>query len=131
MEVYLRICVGELWQKRLMAAGFQKTFEIGRAYRNEGSSPEHLQEFMNLEFYWAYADYRDGMKLVQELYQKIAVEIYGTTKFEYRGQSFDLAGDWGVIDYVDIVAEKTGIDLLSASDEALAQKLDELGVVYE
>ncbi len=56
MPVYMRICIGELWQKRLMAAGYPKTFEIGRAYRNEGSSPEHLQEFTNLEFYWAYAD---------------------------------------------------------------------------
>lgn len=52
MPVYLRISIGELWQKRLMAAGFPKVFEIGRAYRNEGTSPEHLQEFTNLEFYW-------------------------------------------------------------------------------
>lgn len=50
-----------------MAAGFEKTFEIGRAYRNEGSSPDHLQEFTNMEFYWAYANYNDGMKLAQEL----------------------------------------------------------------
>jgi lysyl-tRNA synthetase class 2 len=57
MPVYLRISVGELWQKRLMAAGFPKTFEIGRVYRNEGSSPDHLQEFTNMEFYWAYANY--------------------------------------------------------------------------
>ena len=81
VEVYMRICVGELWQKRLMAGGFPKTFEIGRAYRNEGSSPEHLQEFTNMEFYWAYADYKDGMQLVQELYQKIALEVYGKTQF--------------------------------------------------
>ncbi|MFN4181409.1 MAG: amino acid--tRNA ligase-related protein, partial [Candidatus Paceibacteria bacterium] len=69
LPVYLRISVGELWQKRLMAAGFPKTFEIGRVYRNEGSSPDHLQEFTNMEFYWAYADYNDGMKLVEKLYQ--------------------------------------------------------------
>jgi len=61
LDVFLRISVGELWQKRLMAAGFPKTFEIGRVYRNEGSSPEHLQEFTNMEFYWGWADYRDGM----------------------------------------------------------------------
>jgi lysyl-tRNA synthetase class 2 len=53
LDMYLRISVGELWQKRLMAAGLPKTFEIGRVYRNEGSSPEHLQEFTNLEFYWS------------------------------------------------------------------------------
>jgi lysyl-tRNA synthetase class 2 len=71
IDVYLRISIGELWQKRLMAAGFPKTFEIGRAYRNEGTSPEHLQEFTNMEFYWAYADYEDGMKLVEDLYRTI------------------------------------------------------------
>ncbi len=77
MEVYLRISIGELWQKRLMAAGFDKTFEIGKAYRNEGSSPEHLQEFTNLEFYWAYANYEDGMKFVRELYIEIAQKVFG------------------------------------------------------
>jgi lysyl-tRNA synthetase class 2 len=81
VDVYLRICVGELWQKRLMAGGFPKTFEIGRAYRNEGSSPEHLQEFTNMEFYWGYADYEMGMQLVQEMYQTIAREVYGKTTF--------------------------------------------------
>ncbi len=65
LDVFLRISVGELWQKRLMAAGFEQTFEIGPVFRNEGSSPDHLQEFTNMEFYWAYANYRDGMKLTQ------------------------------------------------------------------
>jgi len=73
LDVYLRISVGELWQKRLMAAGYEKTFEIGRVYRNEGSSPDHLQEFTNMEFYMAYADYEIGMKITQELYQEIAL----------------------------------------------------------
>ncbi len=131
VEVYMRICIGELWQKRLMAGGFPKTFEIGRAYRNEGSSPEHLQEFTNMEFYWAYADYEDGMKLVQELYQKIAIETYGRTTFTAKWHSFDLAGNWPKIDYLDIVEEKTGINLLTASDEEMKAKLHELWVRYE
>ncbi len=63
LDVYLRISVGELWQKRLMAAGYEKVFEIGRVYRNEGSSPDHLQEFTNMEFYWAYADYELGYEI--------------------------------------------------------------------
>ncbi len=73
-----------------MAAGFQKTFEIGRAYRNEGSSPDHLQEFTNMEFYWAYADYNDGMTIVKDLYRTIAQEVFGTTKFTTREHTFDL-----------------------------------------
>ena len=64
IDVFMRISVGELWQKRLMAAGYERVFEIGRVYRNEGSSPDHLQEFTNMEFYWAYADYEMGMKII-------------------------------------------------------------------
>ncbi|MCU0678211.1 MAG: lysine--tRNA ligase [Candidatus Pacebacteria bacterium] len=131
MPVYMRICIGELWQKRLMAAGYPKTFEIGRAYRNEGSSPEHLQEFTNLEFYWAYADYRDGMTFVRDLYRHIALEVFGTTKFEMRGHSFDLGDEWTEIDYAQTILDKTGIDILTASDEQMVAKLAELGVKYE
>lgn len=131
LDVFLRISVGELWQKRLMAAGFPKTFEIGRVYRNEGSSPEHLQEFTNMEFYWAYADYNDGMTLVQELYRYVAQETFGTTSFETRGHKFDLADDWEKIDYVSKVKEVTGVDVLQASEKEMKAKLDELGVKYE
>ena len=131
MPVYLRISIGELWQKRLMAAGFPKVFEIGRAYRNEGTSPEHLQEFTNLEFYWAYADYRDGMKFVQDLYRTIATEVFGTTKFSARGHDFDLADEWKEIDYVTEVETQTGINILSASDADMESKLKELGVKYD
>jgi len=131
MPVYLRISIGELWQKRLMAAGFPKVFEIGRAYRNEGTSPEHLQEFTNLEFYWAYADYRDGMKFVQDLYRTIATEVFGTTKFSARGHDFDLADEWKEIDYVTEVKTQTGVNVLTATDEEMKAKLVELNVKYD
>jgi lysyl-tRNA synthetase class 2 len=131
LDVYMRISIGELWQKRLMAAGFEKTFEIGRAYRNEGSSPNHLQEFTNMEFYWAYADYNMGMEMVTALYRHIAKEVYATTKFEARGLKFDLSDEWVKIDYVDEIKKQTGIDALVATDEELKQKLDELEVKYE
>ncbi len=131
VNVFLRISIGELWQKRLMAAGFPKTFEIGRAYRNEGTSPEHLQEFTNMEFYWAYADYKDGMKLTQEMYQYIAKETFGKTEFATRGHTFDLAGEWPVIEYVEEIKKQTGIDVLSASESDMKVKLDKLGVKYE
>lgn len=131
LDVYLRISVGELWQKRLMAAGYEKTFEIGRVYRNEGSSPDHLQEFTNLEFYWAYADYEMGMELVQEMYQEIAQKVFGRTKFTTRGFEYDLAGTWPKIDYREEVQRQTGIDVLQATDEEMTNKLQELGVKYE
>ncbi len=131
MGVYLRISVGELWQKRLMAAGFPKTFEIGRVYRNEGSGPDHAQEFTNMEFYWSFADYNDGMDLVQEMYRKIAREVFGTTKFTTRGHTFDLADEWVKIDYTEEIKKQTGIDIASASEKDLAAKLRELNVKYE
>lgn len=131
IDVYLRISVGELWQKRLMSAGFPKTFEIGRVYRNEGSSPEHLQEFTNMEFYWSYANYNDGMKLVEEMYRHIAKEVFGKTEFVAKGHKFDLASEWQKIDYVKHVEEVTGINVLTAGEEEMKSKLDELGVEYE
>lgn len=131
MPVYMRISIGELWQKRLMAAGYPKTFEIGKAYRNEGTSPEHLQEFTNLEFYWAYADYEDGMRFVQELYRTIAREVFGTTAFTMRDHTFDLADEWVLIDYTDTIKDKTGIDIHTATMEEMQAKLQELGVRYE
>jgi lysyl-tRNA synthetase class 2 len=114
-----------------MAGGFPKTFEIGRAYRNEGSSPDHLQEFTNMEFYWAYANYEDGMKLVEEMYRYIAKTVYGKTQFSARGHTFDLADDWRRVDYITAVKEKTGIDILTATDDDMRKKLDELGVKYD
>lgn len=130
-EVYLRISVGELWQKRLMAAGFPRTFEIGRVFRNEGSSAEHTQEFTNMEFYMAYASYKDGMALVQKLYQRIAEEVFGTTKFKTRNYDFDLSGEWPMIDYRDEVKKQTNIDVLESSEKEMANKLEELNIKYE
>lgn len=131
LDVYLRISIGELWQKRLMAAGYPKTFEIGRAYRNEGTSPDHAQEFTNMEFYWSFADYEDGMELVKEMYRKIASEVFGTTKFTTRGHTFDLADEWVKIDYAGEIKKQTGIDILTATEKEIMKKLDSLEVKYE
>ncbi len=131
LDVYMRICIGELWQKRLMAAGFPRTYEIGRAYRNEGSSPDHLQEFTNCEFYTAYSDYKDGMKLVSELYRTIAREVFGTTTFTTRGHTFNLDDEWKHITYRDEILNQTGIDIETAKDEEIISKLQSLNVKYD
>ena len=131
LDVYLRISIGELWQKRLMAAGFPKTFEIGRAYRNEGTSPEHAQEFTNMEFYWAFANYNDGMALVREMYIYIVEKVFGTTKFTAKGHTFDLADEWVKIDYKEEILKQTGIDIFKADEKEMEAKLKELGVVYD
>lgn len=131
LPVFLRISVGELWQKRLMAGGFPKTFEIGRAYRNEGSSPDHLQEFTNMEFYWAFADYHDGMDLVARLYRTIAQEVFGKTEFTTRGHTFDLAEDWVLIDYTEEIKKQTGVDITNTTQKEMEETLQKLGVKYE
>ena len=131
LDLYLRISVGELWQKRLLAGGFEKTFEIGRVYRNEGTSAEHLQEFTNLEFYWAYAGAKEGMKLCRELYIYIAEKVFGRTKFETRGFKFDLADEWPEIDYAKEIKRQTSVDIAKASEKEIKNKLDELGVAYK
>ncbi len=131
LPLFLRISVGELWQKRLMGAGFAKTFEIGRAYRNEGSDANHLQEFTNMEFYWAYANYKDGMKLAEELYKKIAQDVFGTLEFETRGHKFNFGSKWEVIDYRETIKKETGIDILETTHDEVKNKLDKLKVVYD
>ncbi len=131
LDVYLRISIGELWQKRLMAAGFTKTFEIGRAYRNEGTSPEHAQEFTNMEFYSAYTDFNDGMKLVREMYIDIAKAVFSTTKFTSKGHTFDLVDEWVKIDYAEEIKKQTGVDIHTASEKEMEKKLKELGVEYD
>lgn len=131
IDVFLRISVGELWQKRLLAGGFEKVFEIGRSYRNEGTSPNHLQEFTNMECYQAFADYEEGMRLVEELYKHIAIEVYGTTAFTRGTYAFDFNDTWKRISYAEEIRLQTGIDIEQASDDVIRAKLSELGVSYD
>jgi len=131
MDVYLRISTGELWQKRLMVAGFNKTFEIGRQFRNEGMDAEHLQDYTQMEFYWAYADYNDGMKFVEEMYKYIAEETFGTLKFKIKDFDIDLGGKWEMYDYVETIKKMTGVDILSANVKDIENKLKELKIEYD
>lgn len=131
MDVYLRISMGELWQKKLMVAGLEKTFEIGRQFRNEGMDAEHLQDYSQMEFYWAYANYEMGMDLVEEMYKYIAQEAFGTLKFKIKGFEIDLGKKWERYDYRETVLNMTGIDVLKASEKEIKAKLDELKVEYD
>ena len=131
MEVYLRISMGELWQKKLMVAGFEKTFEIGRQFRNEGMDGEHLQDYTQMEFYWAYADHKQGMELVEEMYQYIAETTFGTTKFKIKGFDIDLAGKWERYDYRGVISQQTRVDITEASLLEIKKALDRLGIKYD
>lgn len=130
MDVYLRIAP-ELWLKRLMVAGFSKVFEIGRIFRNEGMDAEHLQDYTVMEFYWAYSDYEQGMKLVEELYREIALKTFNTLQFKIKGFDIDLGQAWERYDYTQTILDKTGIDISKASLSEIEEKLVELGVNYD
>jgi lysyl-tRNA synthetase class 2 len=131
LDVFLRISAGELWQKKLMVAGFAKTFEIGRVFRNEGMDMEHLQDFSFVEFYWAYADYEQGMRLAEELYKHVAQEVFGTLKFTIGKFEVDLGKKWERYDFRATVKEMTGVDVFESDLPEIEAKLNELGIVYD
>lgn len=131
MDVYLRISQGELWQKRLMVAGMEKTFEIGRQFRNEGISAEHANDYDQMEFYWAYADAASGMDFVQDMFRYFAQETFGTTSFSLhrfgRECQVDLSERWERYDYVSTVESLGGVNVLTASLDELRDALIRLG----
>lgn len=131
MDVFLRISCGELWQKRLMVAGYNKVFEIGRIFRNEGMSPEHAQDYTQLEFYWGYANYEDGMKLVERMYKHVAMEAFGTLKFTIGDYDVDLGGAWERYDYRETILKFTDIDIARATLEDIESALKRLHIEYD
>ncbi len=133
LDVFLRISCGELRQKRLMVAGFEKTFEIGRIFRNEWMSPEHAQDYTQMENYRAYADYRQMMALVKDMYMHIVDTVYPhkERKFSIRWYDVDFNQEWKEIDYATIIQEKTSIDIFTATEAQIEKKLTELNVKYE
>lgn len=119
MNLYLRIAT-ELHLKRLIVGGFEKIFEMGRIFRNEGVSTRHNPEFTSIEVYQAYADYHDMMALTESLIVYAAQEVIGTLQISYQGQAVDLTPPWRRITMHEAVQEKTGLDFtqFTSLDEA-------------
>lgn len=86
---------------------------------------EHLQEFYDIEWYWAYANFRDNMDLVRRIFLEIANKVYGKTKFTTRGHTFDLADEWKEIDYTQVIKERFGVDIFNDSDEKILKIVQE------
>jgi lysyl-tRNA synthetase class 2 len=118
-EFFLRIAP-ELYLKRLIAGGFERVFEVGRVFRNEGISTRHNPEFTMLELYQAYADYDDIMALVEELTAYLAVEIHGSTTITYDGREMDLSAPWRRAPMTELIEEQIGVGV------GLTMPLDEL-----
>jgi lysyl-tRNA synthetase class 2 len=115
IDVSLRISL-ELWLKRLLVAGFPKVFEIGRIFRNEGQSREHAQDYTQLETYEAYSDLQKGMQFVQDLYRHVAKEVYGRTEFTIGEHVFDLANEWPIMDYSEVLEKTYGINPVTCTE---------------
>jgi len=110
-DFYLRISL-ELYQKRLLVGGFEKIFEIGKVFRNEGIDAQHLQDYLQMEFYWAYADYETLMDFLPQMYKFVVENTLGTTKSKFAGKVIDWAKPWPKIDYADSFKQETKIDIL-------------------
>src|SRR5450755_2185843 len=109
-DLYLRIAV-ELYHKRLIVGGFERVYEIGRNFRNEGIDRSHNPEFTMLEFYEAYADYNDTMKLVEEMIAYVATQVKGAPTITYQGTEIDLTPPWRRIPLLEAIAQYTGIQV--------------------
>ena len=118
IDLYLRISL-ELPQKKLLVGGYEKIFELGRVFRNEGIDNEHLQDYTQMEFYWAYADYEELMVLVEKLYKKAVQETTGGLKTIWQGQEIDWEREWPRLEYYDLFKKMVGLDLEKTSREEL------------
>jgi lysyl-tRNA synthetase class 2 len=129
MDLFLRIAP-ELYLKRLVIGGFDKVYEIGRTFRNEGISTQHNPEFTMLELYQVYATYEDLMDLLEELICFIAETVFNRNKFEYQGLKIDLSRPWKRISIIDSLIDTYGEDILR-NDEYLFSKADSIGIEYK
>jgi len=129
-DFYLRIS-HELPLKRLLGGGFERVYDIGARFRNEGISDEHLPEHVAVEWYWAYADYREGMEITKQMFRYIMNEVYGTLKFNIKGFEVDLEKEWPEIWFSDIIKEKLNVDIFKDETEKMYEVLKKQGVVLD
>jgi len=131
LDMYLRIAP-ELNLKRLIVGGFDKVYEIGKNFRNEGMDIKHNPEFTCMEFYSAYEDYNDMMDMAEQLISTVAQNVLGTTKIKYQGVDIDLTPSWRRVTMIDAIKEVCGVDFNTIKTDEEAQAIaKEKGVEYE
>lgn len=128
IDLYLRIAP-EMYLKRLIVGGFEKIYEIGRCFRNEGMDRQHNPDFTMLEFYWAYKDYNDLIEFTQNLLSQIVKKIKGGLVFAYQGKKIDFSLPWKRVKFIDAIKDASGIDILETKNiNELRKKIEKLGI---
>ncbi len=121
-DFYLRISQ-ELPLKRLIGAGFEKVYDLGPRFRNEGYTDEHLPEHIAMEWYWAYANWHDGMKFMEKMYKTVLEKTFGTLKFHINEMDIDMDGTWEIWDYATVIKDRYDIDVYDSSLDQVKQAL--------
>ncbi|MCB1690031.1 MAG: lysine--tRNA ligase [Halioglobus sp.] len=129
LDMYLRIAP-ELYLKRLVVGGFERVFEINRSFRNEGLSTRHNPEFTMLEFYWAYADYKDAMNLTEDMLRKLTATVLGSTTVESQGSTYDFSQPFARLSVFDAILKyNPDIDAAQLADDDAARRIaSDLGI---
>src|SRR3712207_6807393 len=122
IDMYLRIAT-ELYLKRLIVAGFEKVYDMGKNFRNEGIDVRHNPEFTMIELYEAYADYNDMMEITENMIAYVAEKVLGTTKISYEGTEIDLTPPWRRVTMEDAVKEYAGVDFTQIKTDEEAQAI--------
>ena len=121
-DFYLRIS-HELPLKRLIGAGYEKVYDLGPRFRNENYSDEHLPEHVAIEWYWAYADWNDGMQQLEEMFRFVIEKTFGTLQFNLHGMQVDLSKEWERWDYAEVIQKHYGIDVYNTTLEEVQKAL--------
>ncbi|MFH1400615.1 MAG: lysine--tRNA ligase [Nanoarchaeota archaeon] len=129
MKLYLRIS-NELYLKRLLVGGFERVFEFVKDFRNEGIDRTHNPEFTQVEWYQAYGDYTDGMRLFEKIYSESCKALYGGTSFVYQGKEINVRAPWKRARMSDLILEHAGIDVLTMSKEELLDYCEKNKIEY-
>ncbi len=130
IDLYLRIAI-ELHLKRLIVGGFEKVYEIGRVFRNEGVDPERNPDFTMLELYQAYVDYNDIMKLTEEIVSNAANRVLGSTKITFNSQQIDVAPPYERVSFLDSIKKYADLDVENMSRDEVLNAAEKIGVKTE
>ncbi len=129
-DFYLRIS-HELPLKRLLGGGYEKVFDIGPRFRNENYSDEHLPEHVAMEWYWAYANWEDGMVMMEKMFKDVLQESFGKLEFEFQGKKVDMNAQWKKWDYSEVIKKHYNIDVFNCTIEEVAKALKDNNLEVE